>query len=46
MTTARRRLQKDAVDSFSNCTRLFLVVMTPMPYSLPAGGMGGGGEEG
>ena len=34
ITTARRRRQKDAVDSFSSCTRLFLVVMTPMAYSL------------
>lgn len=33
-TTARRRLQKEAVDSFSNCTKLFLVVMTPIAYSL------------
>lgn len=34
MTTDKRRRQKDDVDSFSSCTRLFLVEMTPMAYSL------------
>ena len=34
MTTARRRRQKDAVDSFSSCTRLFFVVITPIAYNL------------
>ncbi len=36
MTTERRRRQKDDVDSFSSKTRLFLVEMTPMLYSLLA----------
>lgn len=34
MTTAKRRRQKEAVDSFSSWTRLFFVVITPMLYSL------------
>lgn len=34
MTTDRRRRQKDAVDSRSSCTRLFLVAITPIAYSL------------
>ena len=34
ITTASRLLQKDAVDSFSSCTRLFFVVMTPIEYNL------------
>ena len=34
-TTDSLRLQNDAVDSFSSCTKLFFVVMTPMAYSLP-----------
>lgn len=33
-TTARRRRQKDAVESLSSCTRLFFVVMIPLAYSL------------
>lgn len=34
MTTLRRRRQKEAVDSFSSWTSDFLVVTTPMSYSL------------
>lgn len=34
ITTDNRRLQKLAVESFSNWTKLFLVVMTPMAYNL------------
>ena len=34
MTTARRRRQKEAVDSFSHCARLFFMGSTPMLASL------------
>ena len=38
-TTASRRRQNDAVDSRSSCTRLFLVLMTPMLYNLQGNGI-------
>jgi hypothetical protein len=46
MTTDRRRRQKEAVDRRSSCTRLFLVVITPIPCSLEdeTGREGGRGD--